>query len=218
MLHDFVRWFLESQEYQRFGWNLATISAGGTMFFAVLMIVFSLRQNRDIWRGRSAEGIEMSMFGYMCAYAFTFGYYGIFTHSLAAVINSTVGLSYIPILIGISMFRKDIRRRDIAIALLLGAGMVVGMVLTEEKDLLLMVYLFGILFFLGKQAWTVWITGTMGDLSPGYAWVFFLQSGVWLAYAIKVDAWPLEVFNGVAMIIFLLILKPWFVRKGHERY
>lgn len=207
-----VQWFLSSVEYRQFGLNLATIGAFGTFFFTFLQGWSTLEQNRQIWKNKSGEGIESLMFGYSASYFLSFCYFGMYTGSVAAVFNGLLGFLYLPILFGICRF-ESVRLLYIATISLLGIAMIVLMMVVSDKDSLLMLYLFGILFFLAKQAWKVWKNNDMGELNLQYVLVFFVTCIFWTLYAFAIHSWPLEVFNILAVIIFSFMLKPWLKER-----
>jgi uncharacterized protein with PQ loop repeat len=207
-VNGIAQWFLHSPEYRALGYNLATFTFVGTSILSVMQGWSIVRQNSQIWAERTAANVEPLMFTYLFFYCLSFGSYGLDKGSVVATFNGMSGILYVPVLLGIVRFRNDIRFWHIATALLFGSAMVANMVMAGDKDSTLMIYLFGILFFIGKQAWKVWQSDDMGELNVEYVVVFLATAAFWLLYAFVTDSWPLKVFNTVAIFVFLAMLKP----------
>jgi uncharacterized protein with PQ loop repeat len=203
-----LQWFLDSPEYRQGGFNIPTFVFIGTAVVTIAQSWSVIVQNRSIWAMRSAEKVEPLMFAYLLFYCLSFAVYGYLKGSVIELLSGLSGILYVPVLMGVVKFRDDIRPWHIVAVTVIGCAMLAGMVMVEDKDTTLLIYLFVILAFMGKQAWTIWHSDDMGELSVEWVVVYIAAFVFWFCYGFITGSLPLKVFNSVALILALIMLKP----------
>ena len=195
-------------EYQGWGMNALTISALGTFFFTFLQGGGTVDQTKKIWSEKSAKAVSLQLFSYNTAYFFAFFFYGIEKNSLAMIFNSLLGVIFIPIVIGILRFEKhSVGQKILAGSYFL---LIPLMILLPQKDLVILIGLFGIGAFLSLQIGDVISAKSFGALSIKFMVIFLSTNCFWFVYAIGIHNIAFIAFNGLAIVLYSLAICLYF--------
>ncbi|PIZ98397.1 MAG: hypothetical protein COX77_04590 [Candidatus Komeilibacteria bacterium CG_4_10_14_0_2_um_filter_37_10] len=191
-------------EIQNFGFNSITITALMTMIFTILQGVGITQQGKKIWQEKSARSLSPELFFLLLFYFLSFFFYGWSKDSLAMCFNSLLGLLYIPIIVGIYKFQTLSLIKKIIF--FLTSLIVPMMIILQEKDIFLLVLLLISLLVLITQPLAMLKEKSRGSVDLNYILIFFVTSVFWLVYSMIINNWPLEIFNSLAIIVYLWIL------------
>ncbi len=202
---DFIRNLVE---IKGFGFNLLTFVFAGTIFFSVLQGWGLWRQTQKVWESRSGDSVSVLFFGYGMFYFFAFIFYGIHEAKLAAILNGALGFVYIPLMVGLHKF-KGFTRKEVSL-LIVFSLMVPAMIFMPVRQMLLMIFLFGVAGATIFQIVELVKLGKAGVIEPRFYAVFIITAFFWWGYSFLVNDWPLKVFNPLAIVLNLIILFLWF--------
>ncbi len=213
LLEIVQEWFLDSEEYKNLGPNIMTISVGGTIVLTIMQAWSLTQQFKCIHEGGNTKTVSPEMFGYMCGWFFAFLSYGIIHNSIAITFNGLLGFFVIAIILAIresrtewSVGSKDVYLVTCALGTLF---MSIGVVSSDTPDVVIMVYMIGVLVFTAQQVATVVRAGTLGDVSITFWLVGIVTNFFWLYFGWLIGEWPLVVFNLICIALTLAILWVW---------
>lgn len=200
---DFIK---ATYEYKHWGVNLMTFCFFATVFFTFFQCWSFLKQNSAIWKS-NGKSVSVTLFGYWCFYFITFGIYGFYKHTAAMMINGLTGIFCIPILIG--LYKKKGFTKGEKFFLCVAPAMIPIIVMIQQKDTFIMMLLFGILFAASFQPYEIWKKKDAGSVDIRIIIVFSAASVFWFFYALKINNWPLIVFNPLSFIILSVTYALW---------
>lgn len=199
---EFIR---NSIEYQGWGLNSLTISSLITILFSLTQGYGLIEQGKQILKQKSTLSLSQPFFVYSAYYFVAFICYGLNKQSLVMIFNGLLVLAHIPIIIGFIRYQKTTSRKNLLINL--PALLIPAMIFSDNKEIVLLFSLGGILFFLGAQLMEMLKSKSRGAVNISYLIIFLSTNIFWLIYASAISNWVLQTFNLTAMIIYLIMLK-----------
>jgi uncharacterized protein with PQ loop repeat len=199
-------------EYKSWGFNLVTFCFLATVIFTLFQGWSFWKQNLAIWE-KGGESVSVTLFGYWCFYFISFSIYGFYKHAGAMIINGAVGLVCIPVLIG--LYKKKGFTFNECIFICAAPAMIPMIILIEQKDLFITMLMFGILIAAGSQTYEIWKNKDAGSVDMRIIAVFSATSIFWFFYAIKINNWPLIIFNPLSLTLLILTAALWLKYRRH---
>lgn len=151
------------------------------------------------------------------AYFFSASVYGAEQKSIALMILIVNGFLHIPIMTGIPKYRGVTQREERIVGVfflmipLMWCAAKVGL-----HEAFFLAALFGLLGFIGPQAYRAWESPNTSDLNLTMILSFLFGAVFWFIYGFAVDSWALKLFNPPAFLLWSFILVMWW-RKGRAR-
>lgn len=201
-------------EWRGWGLNLLTIGAIASCFFTILQGIGIWKQNLRVRCQKSGESVSVIFFSYSLFYFFAFMAYGIFKQSIAMTFNGTLGFVSIPILAALWRYKRftKIELASFAVFPLMIPAMIL---MEEERDILLLIFLIGVLFSIARQAYEAWESADTSTIDPVFIAIFMATNAFWLLYAIAIDNLALIIFNPISFVLFLFIFLMYW-KKGRK--
>jgi len=199
----------EFVEVQNWGFNPLIISSLITMIFTLLQGYGFVKQGQKIWKNKSVKSLSTPFFFLFFFYFIAFLFYGLSKNSLSMVFNGLLFITCIPIVVGIIKFK---RLSFVEVISLFSTALVVPvMILTKYKDIFLFILLVISLILLLSQLLTMIKEKSRGSVEIKFIIVFLITAIFWFVYSSFLNNWPLQVFNFLASIVYVLII--YFYRK-----
>lgn len=213
-MYTVLEWLQSTSEARMLGWNWQTIVTCCAIGIALIQAWSVHIQRMEIEARRSLDSVDVPMFLCTGCYFLMFFYYGIHKDGLAIVVNGAQGFLYVTVFIAFWKYRtvEMMTWKVIAVGAV-SVLMIPIMIIIQNKESFLMFALAILLGALAKQARTILKNDSMGAVSVTYVATFLVSCVFWLAYATAVGEWPLQVFNSIAIVIFIAMLKPYVKSK-----
>lgn len=199
----------EFVEIQNWGINTLIISSLITMIFTIFQGYGFIKQSQKIWKNKSVKSLSTPFFFLFFFYFIAFLFYGLSKNSLSMVFNGFLFITCIPIVVGIIKFKR-LSYLEI-ISLFVTALVVPVMIIIKQKDIFLFILLVISLILLLSQLLTMIKEKSKGSVEIKFIVVFLITAIFWFIYSSLLKNWPLQVFNFLASIVYILIL--YFYRK-----
>ena len=191
-------------EIQEFGANIITLTFFITLFFTILQGYALIRQSLKILKNKSGKSVSFTFFCYYSFSALAVIIYGLYKHSLALSINGLLGFIALFVVINIWRF-KEISRNEKIIGL--GSAIVIPLIIfLPQKDTLFLVFGSVVTWAIVSQILEIWKNKSSGSVDPGQTITSIFSSLFWLSYAIVMKIWPMEIFNSLGFILWLIML------------
>lgn len=201
-------------EWREWGLNFVTVGAIATCFFTILQGIGIWKQNLRVRREKSGESVSVIFFSYSLFYFFAFAVYGIAKQSIAMTFNGALGFVSIPMIAALWRYKRFTKIESASFAVF--PLMIPAMILMEEeRDILLLIFLVGGLFSIARQAYEAWESSDTSKIDPIFIAIFMATNAFWLLYAIAIDSLALKIFNPIAFgLFFFIFLMYW--KKGRK--
>lgn len=205
----------ETVEWQAWGWNLPTYGAIGATGLALFQGIGVWRQGKLVHREQDAHTLSFLLFGYSLSYFLSASVYGAKKMSLALMLLVLNGFLHIPVLTGIPKYGIVTKwEKWIAGMFLLMIPLMWLATKTGLHEMFFLVTLFGLLGFIGPQAYRAWKSDDTSDLNLTMILSFLFGAVFWFIYGVTVvDSWALKAFNPPAFVLWSFILVMWW-KKG----
>lgn len=204
-MQEFLR---NSVEWQKWGMNVATISAIGATILTVFQGWSFIKQGQAIWRAKSGDSVSVLTFGYLYYYFMSFAVYALSMKSLVMLINGMLFLSILPITFGLAKFKRYTTWERILYSLF--GIMPVWMFFAPYKKPLLLVFLGGLVVALLLPVREIWREKARGVVDIRFIVVGMITNIFWFVFALTcADDVPLLIINPVAFVISGITLWLW---------
>lgn len=178
-----------SIEYQNLGWNVATVSAFGTIGFTCWQLSTLWHQYRNIQTG---EAVSIGWHTYFGADFMAFIVYGLYAASIAMTFNALLGFGHLLVLWGLrvktfTVWEKLLLPSIVVFPLLMYCSRTytidLGFMELTERQLLFLVYSIGTLIALGLQPLEMYRKKSRGDVSFPLLLSYTASTGFWVMFA-----------------------------------
>ena len=190
-------------EFQKWGWNAISISFIRTIIFGLILGWGLFHQIKTIRKTDSAKSIPVIMSLYFAFHFFTFSVYGFRQHSLAMMINGSLGILWLGIYIS-ATHRPDSLGRTKLESLFVVLPIVMS--LMEEPSILMTIMFViasTILLDLPRQ---ILQNKNSGSVDPKFLLCFICSSIFWAIYSACVLEWQLFITNIFGIFVMTLTL------------
>lgn len=195
-------------EIKLLGWNLLTLSFCGTIFFAIVSAWGLWQQSQKIWQNKSGESVAVFWFSYNIFLFFAGAIYGVALKSFAMVFNSCLlGTMHFPILIGLGKFKGFNKMQKSFFPLYF--ALLVLMAVLPQKEFLYLLFSSVNVVAMASQPWEIFKKKNAGMVEIRLQIIYFFSSCFWLAYAIMIDAWALEILVPIYLGLLALTVILW---------
>jgi len=199
-------------EFQNFGANPLTVSFIGTVVCTVLQAWGLREQVKEIDREHSGTSIPAVTQAYFAAIFLATIPFGVRAHTLALIINGTLGIGYLLVYLAATSYADNANRRwwHALFALFIPI-----MAVCPDPDRFTFVLLgIGTLTIFG---WPIkmYRSKTNGVVKIDFLWTFFASASFWLGYYWYVGIKPLFAINVVSVptVFVTIVLWYWYARK-----
>lgn len=195
-------------ELQHLGWNAVTIGFIGTVFFTLITLWGTLKQNSAIWQKKSGVAVSVPLFIYLTAMFTNAFIYGLRLGSLALIINGLLAIAHLPILIGLWRF-KGMTSGQMVFGLLL--IMALGfMIFSPYKDIVYLTFSCGAVILLITQPWEIWQKKTAGVVEIRLLVIYLLSNTFWTIYGYAINNWVMKITCPTYVVLILITITLWF--------
>ena len=202
-------WFLQTVEYQKFGWNITFISSIAIGIFTLVEAWGVWSQCTTIWSKKKGETLSVPWFAYDAGFCALFSIYGVYNYSISAMINGgLIALLHVPILIGLWKYRGFVTRDWIVFTI--ACVMPVLMIVLAWKDTMYFISVIAVLFVLMTQPWELIKEKKRGNLD-GRLIVGYLICGIfWIIYACAFETHTFVIIATIMEIIWFVTAVLWY--------
>ena len=201
-------------EFQHFGANPLTVSFIGTVVCTVLQGWGLWKQWETIGEERSGEAVPALLYGYFAAIFASTIVFGFRAHTLALMLNGTLGFGYLKVYLRATSYADNPGRKLWHILFVLFLPI---MAVCPDPDQFTFV-----LLGIGTLTIFMWpikmvLRKTKGVNEISFLWTFFASSAFWLGYYWYVDIMPLFIINVVSVptVAVTIALWYWYAWKEH---
>lgn len=216
-MESIAAFIVNSVEVRHLGVNTPTFWAIGAGCMTFVQSYGSYNLVRTINERQSGKGVSVYMLGYWHALMWCFAYYACGVHSLAMLLNGLVlAPLYSAALIAVMRYERATASTYLRIVVPL-LVMPLLFVLTEKRDVLLLVLMMlGLVFFL-DQTRLLYLEKRVGSFDPRFTLAIMLSSIFWFFFALSVGDFALTMFNPVVLCISLVTLHAYTRARQNEQ-
>lgn len=195
-------------DIDKFGWNLFTFFSLGNIFFAFVSAWGLWQQSQKIRQNKSADSVSLFWFSYNI---FLFSSGVIYGWAIKSVVmmstSSFLALMHIPLLISLAKYKgfNEIQRSFF----FLYFALLILMATVAQKELLYLVFSFVNIAAMATQPWEIFKKKNAGTVEIRLQIIYFFSSCFWLAYAIMMKAWVLEIIIPIYLCLLALTVVLW---------
>jgi len=198
-------------EIKNFGANILTLLFFITIFFTIIQAYALIKQNNKIVKNKSGESVSFFFFSYYGFSALAVIIYGLNASSLALTLNGFLGPLALIIVVNLLRFKViSLKEKIIGLSSFIVLPLII---LVPQKDLLFLIFGLVISGALFAQILEIWRNKSAGSVHPGQAIVSLFSNSFWLSYAIIMHIWPLEIVNGLGLLLWVIMLMSYFKFK-----
>lgn len=196
-------------EWQKWGWNIATITFLFTIPFTMLDGWGYKKQGETIWKKGSAESISAITFVYSASLCYSYTIYSLYIGSLAILFNGIIlGYNIIPIVWGLFKFKKFTRIEKTCMAVF--PLMIPAMIFLPWKKTMFFLFMMCALVSLPMQPVEMLKEKSAGAVDIRTMTVFTFGVFFWALYGFAIRDFGIAIPNSIACAIFLSVIFLWF--------
>jgi len=198
-------------EIKNFGANLLTLLFFATIFFTIIQAYALIQQNNKIVKNQSGKSVSFFFFSYYVFSALAVIIYGLNRSSLALTFNGLLGPLALTVVFNLLRFKAiGLKEKIIGLSSFVVLPLII---FVPQKDLLFLIFGLVIGGALFSQILEIWKNKNAGSVHPGQAIVSLFSNSFWLSYAIIMGIWPLEIINGLSLLLWIILLISYFKFK-----
>lgn len=188
-------------EFQSFGWNPATISFIGAVFFVILTSQPTFVKGQNIWRQQSGQSVSTLLMVWLLLMYYTGALYGwslsaTYTGKSIALIFG--GIIRVPlqafVLFGLWRYSQDAGKWTWRlVGILMPLVVIIPFLRAGQQGIVYLFFALGGCVPATEQLWLLYKAGNVGPIPLSYPLSYALSTSFWLWYALEFDVLVLKI-------------------------
>ncbi|MDO8435275.1 MAG: hypothetical protein Q7S89_01170 [bacterium] len=212
MLELLLAW---SVEYQKFGWNAATIVAAGMALFGLIEAWGTWEQHKTIERLGLGDSVPVLMFSFFIAYMGAFVFYGVYGRSIAIIVTAVpLVIVDICVLTALHRLKGFTRRERVLTYVFLSAIPAMALLSADGRKALFLLLNLAAVWAIALQPIELWRTKNVGAVNVNMAVTYFLGTIFWIGVGFSMGDEVLKVTCSINLVLLGLTIVLWYAYRG----
>ena len=203
-----IEFFHQTIEYQRWGFNMLTVSSLATIFFTTVLGWAFWKQDQTVRERHSGKSVSALWHTYYAFLSLSTLIYGFHVTSIALIYNGLLCIPRFSIILGLRRYKGFALTEKISLAGF--AVLPIAMYILPWKDPVFLVIAFGSIIAYAFQPWEIWKNKSAGDVDIRLIITYFIATLFWVIYSYIANIWSLMIINRIMLVLVGLTIVLWF--------